>query len=142
MARGKFNVGAAESRSLDGRVFDSAAERDRYAELLMLERAGKIEKLELQPRFEIIPKTVKGTRAHHYTADFRYIENGVCVIEDVKGMKTKDYILRRDLFIEGFIAGRRTFITGKSEYYQIFREYTKGIVKEFVYDAKEDEVYA
>jgi hypothetical protein len=120
MSRSKFNVSGTERRSLDGRVFDSAAERDRYAELLMLERAGKIAKLELQPRFEIIPKTVKGTRAHHYTADFRYIENGVCVIEDVKGVKTKDYILRRDVFIRDYVR------VGT-----IFREYAKGVTKEF-----------
>jgi hypothetical protein len=120
MNKSKFNVGGMESRSLDGRVFDSTAERDRYAELSMLERAGKIAKLELQPRFEIIPKTVKGTRTHHYTADFRYIENGVCVIEDVKGVKTKDYILRRDIFIRDYVRADT-----------IFREYTKGVIKEF-----------
>ena len=120
MAKSKFNIGGAESRSLDGCVFDSATERDRYAELSMLERAGEIAKLELQPRFEIISRTVKGTRAHHYTADFRYIENGVCVIEDVKGVKTKDYILRRDIFIRDYVRAGT-----------IFREYTKGVIKEF-----------
>jgi hypothetical protein len=120
MSKNKFNVGGIEGRSLDGYVFDSAAERDRYAELSMLERAGKIAKLELQPRFEIIPKTVKGTRAHHYTADFRYIENGVCVIEDVKGVKTKDYILRRDIFIKDYVKAGT-----------VFREYVKGVIKEF-----------
>jgi hypothetical protein len=120
MNKSKFNVGGMESRSLDGRVFDSTAERDRYAELSMLERAGKIAKLELQPRFEIIPKTVEGTRAHHYTADFRYIENGVYVIEDVKGVKTKDYILRRDIFIRDYVRAGT-----------IFREYAKGAIKEF-----------
>jgi hypothetical protein len=120
MSKSKFNVGETERRSLDGRVFDSAAERDRYAELSMLERAGKIAKLELQPRFEIIPKTVKGTRTHHYTADFRYIEDGICVIEDVKGVKTKDYILRRDIFIRNYVMAG-----------MIFREYVKGVIKEF-----------
>jgi hypothetical protein len=120
MSRSKFNVGGREGRSLDGYVFDSAAERDRYAELLILERVGVITKLELQPRFEIIPKTVKGTRAHHYTADFRYVEDGVCVIEDVKGVKTKDYILRRDIFIKDYIRAGT-----------IFREYARGVIKEF-----------
>jgi hypothetical protein len=71
-------------------------------------------------RYEVIPETVEGTRAHHYTADFRYIENGVCVIEDVKGMKTKDYILRRDIFIRDYVRADT-----------IFREYTKGVIKEF-----------
>ncbi|MBN1114444.1 MAG: DUF1064 domain-containing protein, partial [Oligoflexia bacterium] len=41
--------------TVDGITFDSKKEADRYSELKLLERAGKIKDLILQPKFEIIP---------------------------------------------------------------------------------------
>ena len=47
---------------VDGIKFDSKREAERYKELKLLERAGKISDLILQPRFELLPKyTINGT---------------------------------------------------------------------------------
>lgn len=86
----------ANKTTLDGIQFDSKREAQRYSELKLLERAGAIQDLERQVEFELIPKQ-KGERAVKYIADFVYKENGEKVVEDVKGMKTKDYIIKRKL---------------------------------------------
>ena len=76
----------------NGVRFQSKMEAARYSELLVLEQAGDISQLELQPRFELQPKFTyqgKTIRAITYSADFGYIENGKHVIEDVKGVETQ-----------------------------------------------------
>lgn len=86
---------------IDMYVFDSIAESRRYKELKLLERAGKISELELQPRFllqESFRKNGKTFRKIEYIADFQYIENGKIVIEDVKGKETEVFKLKRKLF--------------------------------------------
>ena len=86
---------------VDMYVFDSIAESKRYKELKLLERAGEIKKLELQPRFllqESFKKNGKTFRKIEYIADFQYIENGRVVIEDVKGKETEVFKLKRKLF--------------------------------------------
>ena len=79
---------------VDGHRFDSAAEGRRYATLMALERAGKIAELELQPRF---PCVVGGITVCSYNGDFRYRRDGVTVVEDVKGVRTALYRLKRKL---------------------------------------------
>jgi len=81
---------------LHGISFDSKKESVRYQELLLLERARKITDLELQPRFDLI---VNNQKIGFYKADFRYtdIRTGNSIIEDVKGMKTPVYNLKRKL---------------------------------------------
>ena len=76
--------------------FDSRKEANRYQELLHLVRAGDIEDLELQPRFDL---TVNGHKCGFYKADFRYKEvaTGLVVVEDVKGVKTAVYQLKKKL---------------------------------------------
>ena len=74
----------------DGIKFDSKLEAERYSQLKMMERAGIIRDLELQPEYELIPsfrKNGKTWRRTVYKADFRYIlcENDKTIIEDVKG---------------------------------------------------------
>ncbi|WP_308687278.1 DUF1064 domain-containing protein [uncultured Treponema sp.] len=85
-----------------GIKFDSKKEAARYAELAMLERAGRISGLERQVRFEVCPKVpgLKGSRSRHYVADFVYTEGGKKVIEDVKSWITKKnpvYKLKKQL---------------------------------------------
>lgn len=86
-----------------GEKFDSAKEARRYGELVLLERAGQISNLERQVRFELIPAQYIGKkcveRAVHYVADFVYMEDGRKVVEDAKGFRTKDYILKRKLML-------------------------------------------
>lgn len=87
--------------TVDNIQFDSIKEADRYIELKSLQRAGKIQDLELQPKFELIPKYKIGGRSvrkMEYVADFKYIENGKTVVEDVKGMKTEVYKIKKKLF--------------------------------------------
>lgn len=94
---------------VNGVRFASKKEARRYQDLLLLGMAGEIRNLELQPRF---PITVNGERVADYVADFRYQEkrNVMCfegvgpiyykwfdVVEDVKGMKTPVYRLKKKL---------------------------------------------
>ena len=88
--------------TFDGHKFDSIKEKNRYFDLSLLERIEEIHDLELQPKFEIIPAVVwngKKLRAKYYIADFSYTENGQKIIEDVKGVRTPAYILKRQLFL-------------------------------------------
>ena len=90
----------------DGIKFDSKLEAERYAQLKMMERAGVIRDLELQPSFELIPsfrKNGKTWRRTVYKADFRYIlaEDDSYIIEDVKGSTsviTDVFRLKQKLF--------------------------------------------
>lgn len=87
----------------DGMTFDSRKEYFRWHELSLLERAGVITDLERQVRFELIPsQKIDGKvveRPVHYVADFVYQENGKQIVEDTKGVKTKDYIIKRKLML-------------------------------------------
>lgn len=105
----------SEKVKIDGIVFESKKEAQRYCELKVLQRAGKISNLELQKPFELIPtqrepstmtKTGKEKlgrvieQSVKYVADFVYTdENGQTVVEDTKGFKTKDYIIKRKLML-------------------------------------------
>lgn len=90
----------------DGIKFDSKLEAERYAQLKILERAGVIRELELQPSFELLPsfrKNGKTWRKTVYKADFRYIlaEGDRIIIEDVKGSTaviTDVFRLKQKLF--------------------------------------------
>ena len=67
----------------------------------MLERAGEISDLELQPRFllqESFKKNGKTYRKIDYVADFKYIENGKTIVEDVKGLQTDVFKIKHKLF--------------------------------------------
>ena len=84
-------------------VFDSVKEYTRYRELVLLQRAGHITGLRRQVSFELIPAQREGgkivERACNYAADFVYEENGKTVVEDTKGFRTKDYIIKRKLML-------------------------------------------
>lgn len=91
--RNKFH---AKKTNVDGVVFDSAREARRYGELKLLQRAKQIDDLTLQPSF---PLRVNGQLVCVYRADFSYNERGKRVVEDSKGFKTRDYIIKRKLFL-------------------------------------------
>jgi hypothetical protein len=81
---------------VDGITFHSAKEAKRYGELKMLERAGEITGLQLQPRFKL---DVCGRHVCTYVGDFQYLErNGGVVVEDVKGHRTETYKVKAKLF--------------------------------------------
>ena len=89
--------------TVDGVTFDSKKEYFRWCELCLLEKAGQITDLKRQVKFELIPsQRIAGKvveRPVHYVADFVYQENGQTVVEDTKGVKTKDYILKRKMML-------------------------------------------
>lgn len=88
----KYN---AKKTEVDGYLFDSRAEARRYQELKILEQAGEITALELQPKFSVY---VNRQHICNYKADFRYLtRTGECVTEDVKGVKTAVYRLKKKL---------------------------------------------
>lgn len=100
-------------------IFDSRKEYKRYRELEMLQRAGEITDLKRQVKFVLIPAQYEETdevytkgkkkglkkrgslleRECSYYADFTYKENGKLVAEDVKGVRTKDYIVKRKMML-------------------------------------------
>jgi hypothetical protein len=79
---------------VDGIKFDSMAEATRYSVLKILQASGLISSLRLQVPYAI---TVNGRKICRYVADFVYIEDGKEVVEDVKGMKTPVYNLKKKL---------------------------------------------
>jgi hypothetical protein len=88
---------------VDGVAYDSAKEARRGAELRLLERAGLITDLCRQVKFELLPAQRRNgkliERPVNYVADFVYRENGEEVVEDVKGLRTKEYVIKRKLML-------------------------------------------
>ena len=101
---------------IDGIVYDSKKEAKRHQELLLLEKAGAISNLQRQVKYVLIPAqrepdTIgarggvrKGKlieRECSYVADFVYIDTtkGEQIVEDTKGFRTKDYIIKRKLLL-------------------------------------------
>lgn len=97
----KYN---AKKTEIDGILFDSKKEANRYIELKWLQTSGLISNLELQIPYELIPKqktpSGKAVRNAIYIADFRYRDrNGKTVVEDVKGVRTDAYKLKKKLML-------------------------------------------
>ena len=89
---------------VDGIVFDSRKEAMRWHELRLMERAGLISDLKRQVVFCLIPNLKDDSgkiieRAVKYVADFCYIQNGMAVVEDVKGIRTREYVLKRKMML-------------------------------------------
>ena len=89
------NKYGAVRTEVDGVVFASRAEARHYDRLKILERAGEITDLELQPRFDL---HVNGVNVGFYKADFRFVDrDGQTVVQDVKGVKTPVYRLKKKM---------------------------------------------
>lgn len=106
----KYNKYNAIKTKVDNIQFDSYAEARRYRQLKLLEEGEVISGLVLQPKFVLLDsykykgKTVRGI---NYIADFMYIEDGKKVVEDVKGVRTKEYKIKSKLFIKRYIIENR-----------------------------------
>lgn len=92
---------------VNGIKFDSKAEAERYKELKLLEKAKLIEDLILQPEFLLQDKfkyNGRTERAVKYIADFKYFDvaRGVYVVEDVKGVETEAFKIKRKLFLKRY----------------------------------------
>jgi hypothetical protein len=93
----------AKKTTVDGITFDSKREARRYQELKLLEQAGTICELELQPRFTL-QRAFKDNEGNHiraitYKADFQYIEDGEIIVEDSKGFWTQVFKIKRKMFL-------------------------------------------
>lgn len=101
MKKNKYN---AQKVTYRGETFDSKREAGRFAQLLLLQKAGQITGLKRQVPYLLIPaQYIDGKcveRAVTYRADFVYRENGELVVEDTKGVRTPDYIIKRKLMLQ------------------------------------------
>lgn len=98
-----MNKFRARRTVVDGHAFPSKREAEYYLLYKSMLQHGEIVKLELQPKFTLLPgyvgKDGKKKRPHIYTADFRLTyPNGRVKVIEVKGYRTKDYQLRRAVF--------------------------------------------
>lgn len=89
---GRANKYGAIKTVVDGIKFDSKVEAARYSSLKLLEKAGEITDLELQPAF---PVAVESKKICTYKADFSYIEDGKRIVEDVKSPITAKHPVYR-----------------------------------------------
>lgn len=115
----------AVKTTVDGIRFDSKKEAARYEVLKVMQKSGVIENLRMQVPFVLIPdqreadvwvpykKPIKGEmgrwkpgkvieRRCVYVADFVYDQDGETVVEDVKGRRTKEYVLKRKLLLHQY----------------------------------------
>ena len=91
--------------TLGNMTFDSKKEANRWVELAIMQKNGEITNLYTQVVFELIPaqrdpvtkKVLE--RAVHYVADFVYYRGNEKVVEDTKGFKTPEYIIKRKLML-------------------------------------------
>lgn len=104
----------------DGQAFDSVKEARRWCELCLLEKAGEITDLRRQVEFPLLPtQREESTEVYQrgeskgkpkpgkviekpvvYVADFVYkTKEGETVVEDTKGFRTKDYVLKRKMLL-------------------------------------------
>ena len=103
LGRGKFGIAPKEARTFEGEVFDSKAELHRWLELKLLERAGQVSDLTRQVKFVLIEAfTYRGKKIREtaYFADFVYKQNGNLIAEDLKGVCTKEYQIKKKLFLK------------------------------------------
>lgn len=103
MRQHKYN---AKKTIIDGITFDSQIEARRYQELKLLQMAGEIFDLQLQPQFVLLDKftdnTGKKQRGIIYKADFQYNEDGLAIVEDVKGFETKEFKIKAKWFLSKY----------------------------------------
>ncbi len=110
MKRKKYNKYGNKKITIGGVSFDSIKEADRYKQLKLLEKAGKIVDLELQPKYDLLDSfkyNGETIRKISYKADFRYIdvESDQLIVEDVKGFKTEVYKIKKKLFLKKYGGG-------------------------------------
>lgn len=95
--KGRNKYGNVRTKTIAGVSCASKKEAKRYDELLLLQSAGEIFGLQFQPRFKL---HVNGVLICSYVSDFLYHDNRTnnIVVEDTKGKKTKDYIIKAKMF--------------------------------------------
>jgi hypothetical protein len=92
MRRNKYN---ATPQVVDGHRFPSKREAKRYADLVLLQRAGQIHDLRIQVAY---PLKVGDKIIGKYVADFVYWEGKAEIVEDCKGYRTPIYKWKKKHF--------------------------------------------
>lgn len=87
MRKNKYH---ARKVTVDGIVFDSRKEADRWQELKL---CGEIDKNGRFKKGEVLERPVA------YIADFAYMQDGKYIVEDTKGVKTPEYVIKRKLML-------------------------------------------
>lgn len=90
---------------VDGIMFDSVREASRWRELKHQESVGMISDLRRQVKFTLIPfnrGTIRNERECSYRADFVYTRDGQVIVEDVKGVWTEAYKIKRKLMLDRY----------------------------------------
>ncbi len=110
--KNKYNVGTSkkskDERTVDGHVFMSKKEAERYKILKEKIVKGEIKGLEIQPEFILqigfIDFNGKKHRPIKYIADFKYYDNKThkTIVEDVKGWRTEVYKIKKKLFLYSY----------------------------------------
>ena len=97
---GKYRAVKAQCNA--GHTHDSKREAIRCNELHASQAAGDISELTVHPQYWFV---INGRQLNHpngrrvgYKSDFEYVENGLWVTEDVKGVVVRDWPLRRAVF--------------------------------------------
>jgi hypothetical protein len=92
--------GNSPERCFSGVMHHSRKESKRCNELQALLQGGLIRDLENhpQPSFDLV---VNGVKICRYISDFRYVDvaTGETVVEDCKGFRTREYILKSRLLL-------------------------------------------
>lgn len=93
----------AQKTVVNGVKYDSKKESKRGQELEYMEKIGKISNLQRQVKFVLqdgyINNKGQKIRPICYFADFQYTdENGQKIVEDSKGFRTKEYVLKKKMF--------------------------------------------
>ena len=107
MAYSKYK---SKKTQYDGIEKKKKKEQERYIELLLLQKANKIKKLRLQPKYELqsnFKLNGKTYRAINYIADFEYFDNRSqqIIVEDVKSKftaKNDVYRLKKKMFLKKY----------------------------------------
>ena len=110
-SRNKFSVAPKDERTIDGILFASKREATRYAELILMVKAGIICELETQPRFDVL---INGIKVITYHADFRYRDpkTGAYTVEDTKssGTKKDEAFAIRKRCVEAYYGNKITIV--------------------------------
>ena len=115
-----------EKMIVDGVRYDSKKEYQRHKELILLEKANKIKNLRFHDKQDTV--ILQKDPLITYIPDFCYEEDGILIIEDLKGFQTKEYKLNQKMLISKLkkkeIIGKLRLTKYTYGYCEIIEEYT------------------
>lgn len=126
----KFSKYKNSKLKINGVVYDSKSEVFRHEELLSLEKDGLISNLRFHDKNDVY--VIQDYPAITYIPDFCYSCDGFEIIEDVKGLQTSDFILKKKIMINKILNSDipyKLILTRKTKNgYKVTEEYSKGFL--------------